>query len=370
VLALGDREYPDFCAFGHAVDHWLHAGGGTRLFDMIKVDGDDADAQRQWQQQIATVGAHGDLPDWQPAVYDRWRIVERRLLNPGSAGAPAFHIALEPSTDAKLEWEAGDIAEISPRHDPALVAQWLREAGLPGDVDVDETSLAAHLAASALPDAAAVRGRSPVDIVAMLRPLPHREYSIASIPADGQIHLLVRQTTGPDGLLGLGSGWLTEFAALGSDIAMRLRANANFRAPANGAPMILIGNGTGLAGSRAHLRQRAAEGIGSNWLIFGERNAAYDAFHAEELLAYVDDGTLGRLDRLWSRDTGGPRYVQEKIRSEAEPIRLQVEEGAVIYVCGSIDGMAPAVDIALREILGDKKVENMIESGRYRRDIY
>src|SRR5690606_9755984 len=44
VLALGDREYPDFCAFGHGVDRWLHAGGGRRLFDMIEMDGEDADA--------------------------------------------------------------------------------------------------------------------------------------------------------------------------------------------------------------------------------------------------------------------------------------------------------------------------------------
>jgi sulfite reductase (NADPH) flavoprotein alpha-component len=132
VLALGDREYPDFCAFGHQVDHWLHQGGARRLFDMIEVDGDDPDAQRQWQQQIASIGAHGELPDWQPARYDRWRLAERRLLNPGSAGGPAFHIVLEPVGDAARDWEAGDIAEVLPRHDPAAVGAWLARAGLDG----------------------------------------------------------------------------------------------------------------------------------------------------------------------------------------------------------------------------------------------
>ena len=45
-------------------------------------------------------------------------------------------------------------------------------------------------------------------------------------------------------------------------------------------------------------------------------------------------------------------------------------EGAAIYVCGSLDGMAPGVDAVLREVLGDERVETLLADGRYRRDVY
>ena len=36
---------------------------------------------------------------------------------------------------------------------------------------------------------------------------------------------------GPDGDLGLGSGWLTHVARLGDEIDLRLRSNRNFTRP-------------------------------------------------------------------------------------------------------------------------------------------
>ena len=47
-----------------------------------------------------------------------------------------------------------------------------------------------------------------------------------------------------------------------------------------------------------------------------------------------------------------------------------VDEGAAVYVCGSLAGMAPGVDGVLREILGDTQVEALLATGRYRRDVY
>jgi sulfite reductase (NADPH) flavoprotein alpha-component len=370
VLALGDREYDDFCAFGHGVDRWLHAGGATRMFDMIEMDGEDADAQRQWQQRIVSIGARGDMPDWEVPAYGRWCLVERRHLNPGSHGGPAFHIAIAPIGDTEADWLPGDIAEVAPRHGPARVAEWLADAGLDGSARVDGVTLADHLAGAILPDTVQGLAGDVADLVRTLRPLPHREYSIASIQADGCVHLLVRQVRDERGALGLGSGWLTELAPVQGEIAMRLRANGNFRPPEQAGPMILIGNGTGLAGLMAHLRQRAATGASPTWLLFGERSAALDAFHEEELLALQARGVLGRLDRTWSRDLQCGRYVQDAVTAGAEEIRAWVSSGASIYVCGSIAGMAPAVDAALRMALGDDQVESMSETGRYLRDIY
>lgn len=370
VLALGDREYPDFCAFGHQVDHWLHAGGARRLFDMIEMNGEDPDAQRQWQQQIVAIGALNDMPDWEPAAYGRWRLIDRQHVNPGSQGDPAFHIVLEPVGDTERDWQAGDIAEVAPRHDPTRIAEWLQAAGMDGNVQVDGATLIQHLSGALLPALADAAAMDPAELVRSLRSLAHREYSIASIPADGQVHLLVRQVRDDQNRLGLGSGWLTDIAPVGGTIAMRLRANANFRPPEGHKPMILIGSGTGLAGLRAHLRDRATAGKTPNWLLFGERSSALDAFHGQELEGWLVQGTLDRLDRTWSRDADCGRYVQNAVAAAGEDLRHWVADGAAIYVCGSIDRMAPAVDTAIRSALGDEVVEAMVEEGRYRRDIY
>jgi sulfite reductase (NADPH) flavoprotein alpha-component len=42
----------------------------------------------------------------------------------------------------------------------------------------------------------------------------------------------------------------------------------------------------------------------------------------------------------------------------------------VIYICGSLDGMAAGVDETLKALLGDRAVQDLIEQGRYRRDVY
>ncbi len=81
-------------------------------------------------------------------------------------------------------------------------------------------------------------------------------------------------------------------------------------------------------------------------------------------------GELQRLDVAFSRDQAEKVYVQDRLRASAETLAQWLEEGAVIYVCGSLQGMAEGVDRALREMLGDTEVERLLERGRYRRDVY
>ena len=375
VLALGDLEYGDsYCGFGRALDQWLHHAGASRLFDRIEVDGDDAGALRHWQHHIGQLGGRSDLPDWSAPRYGQWRLVERTLLNPGSPGGPAFHLALVPEAIADMDWEAGDIAEIGPRHAQETVAAWLAAAGLNGDAQVqrdDQTdTLAAIAARSQLPDATEVRGQLPQQVAEMLKPLPHREYSIASLPDDGGLQLLVRQMRTPDGRLGSGSGWLTGHAAIGDPVDLRIRSNPSFHPPADDRPVLLVGNGTGLAGLRAVLKTRLTAGQNRNWLVFGERSAAHDGFHGDELERWQLEGGLQRLDRVFSRDQAERRYVQHLLAECSEDVRQWVGENGAIYVCGSLEGMAPAVDAVLAEILGEEALEAMAADGRYRRDVY
>lgn len=323
VLALGDRDYEDFCAFGHDLDRWLRASGATPAFDLVEVDNGDAGALRHWQHHIGQWAGAPEAPDWAPPAYQAWRMVERRLLNPGSLGAPCFHVALEPVDPAHLAWAAGDIVEIGPRR--------RRD---------DENT---H---------------------------PHREYSIASVPADGALHLVVRQRRDAEGRLGLGSGWLTALAEVGDSVDLRVRRNEGFHAPPDDRPVLLIGNGTGVAGLRALIRERMARGHRRNWLVFGERQAAVDRLHVDELETWHAAGGIERLDLVWSREAHGPRYVQDRLLAAADDVRRYVADGATIFVCGSLAGMAPGVDAAFRAILDDRAVDDMLADGRYRRDVY
>ena len=381
VLALGDRSYVQYCAFGHALDAWLRHQGAQAMFDMVEVDNGDTGALRHWQHHLGVVSGRSDMADWSAPGYARWILSERRLLNPGSAGGAAFHLAFQPA-DAQqpLSWQAGDIAEIGPRNDPAKVCTLLDALQLDGGVPVHDqapsetTTLGEVLARSLLPhnaaELASLQGMSAQDLADAFQPLPHREYSIASLPQDGQLELLVRQTLLPDGSLGLGSGWLTAYLAEQGELDLRVRPNRGFHPPADDRPLILIGNGTGLAGLRAHMKARVALGLQRNWLLFGERSVQHDFFHRSEIEHWQALGMLERLDLAFSRDQAQRIYVQDRLREAAHLLQQWVDDGAAIYVCGSLEGMAGGVAQALSAILGEQVLESMAEQGRYRRDVY
>lgn len=362
VLALGDRSYRQYCAFGHALDGWLRHGGALPLFDVVEVDNGDGAALRHWQGQLAHLAGGAVTADWAPAVYQPWRLDFRHHLNPGSPGAPVHHLRLLPPDGVAADWQAGDVAEVGPGNDPALVAAALATLGLPA-------AMADELAFARLPDDLDTwRGLTPPEIRDRLEPLPHREYSIASIAADGGLELVVRQVVGPDGRLGLGSGWLTRHAMPGQPVRLRLRRNSAFHPPADGRPLILIGNGTGIAGLRAQLKARVAAGHGRNWLLFGERTRAYDSLFSDELAAWQASGHLSRLDLAFSRDGGG--YVQDRLAAAVDMLRAWVADGAAIYVCGSLDGMAGGVHGVLEQALGADALADMAADRRYCRDVY
>jgi sulfite reductase (NADPH) flavoprotein alpha-component len=157
-------------------------------------------------------------------------------------------------------------------------------------------------------------------------------------------------------------------------IDLRLRAHSNFRIGNNTQrPLILIGNGSGLAGLRSHLRARAMDSISGasrNWLIFGERNAAHDFYYRDEIEVWQKSGLLTHTDIVFSRDQAQRLYVQDRLRTRAELVKEWLADGAALYVCGSLEGMAAGVETALTEIIGATGVEQLIEQGRYRRDVY
>lgn len=319
VLALGDRSYSHFCGFGRRLASWLQASGARALFPLLEADRCDNTTTARWRQHIGNLAGDSGVPEQDPAPFESWRLLARDLLNPGSLGGPVYHIRLQPRSGALPHWEAGDLVQIS---------------------------------APAEPDAP-------------------RSYSIASVTAEGQISLLVRLHQRVDGSSGTASGWLCHETRCGDPIHLRLRAHPRFRLGANlQRPLICIGNGTGLAGMRAHLKTRIDDGRHDNWLIFGERQAAHDYLQRDELQRWQQQGQLAELDCCFSRDPGALRYVQHALAAHAARVRDWVDRGAAIYVCGSLQGMASDVHSTLQSVLGATRLAQLQADGRYRRDVY
>lgn len=375
ILALGDASYTKFCGFGHDLNTWLQHSHAMPLFDLVEVDRSDDGALRHWQYQLGILANNTEMADWKTPHYHAWQLNTRILLNKGSVGAPVFHLRLTSQTHT-LHWQAGDIAEVGPQNSQQAIDTFIEHLGLDGAHKFNSSRLTLR---EALQDKLlphddvgfqALAGLNAEDVMVRLKTIPHREYSIASIPQEHGIELLVRQSHYPDGRLGIGSGWLTEYAAMNSHISLRIRQNSGFHMPTNNLPLILIGNGTGIAGLIAHLKTRTHLGQGDNWLIFGERNAAYDFTFKSELLTWRDQGLLTKLDTAFSRDQSKQFYVQDVVREMHADILKWVNDGAAIYICGSARGMAPAVHHELLEILGETLLSTLTYTGRYRRDVY
>ncbi|SFP99648.1 sulfite reductase (NADPH) flavoprotein alpha-component [Geopseudomonas sagittaria] len=316
LLGLGDRQYQRFCGFGRQLHDWLQGQGARSLFAPVEVDNGDYSALQRWHARLGELT--GSTPPEAPAEpgFAEWTLRERQWLNPGSAAAPVWRLVFQ--VPAGQRWQAGDLVEILPR-----------QAGA--------------------------------------RP---RSYSIASLAEDGALELLVRLQLHADGTPGLCSGWLCVQLAEGATAPLRLRRNPGFRLAEDDRPLLLIGNGTGLASLRSLLRERTRRGQQRNWLLFGERSAAHDFLCRDELLAWQAEGLLQRLDLAFSRDQAERVYVQDRLREAAGELRAWLADGAAIYVCGSLKGMGEGVDGVLRELLGEAALVELQDSGRYRRDLY
>ncbi|MGJ3440631.1 sulfite reductase flavoprotein subunit alpha [Pseudomonas sp. Je.1.5.c] len=373
LLALGDRQYPHFCGFARRLQAWLGERGASSAFSAIEVDNADQAALQQWQQALGQLTGAQPVSAWQPPSFANWTLTRRELLNPGSQGQPVYLIGLQP--EAPASWQAGDLVDILPRNGQARVEAFLSGLGLDSETRVQRDGLseplAQALASRQLPVSREhLVGLHAQALVDALVPIGSREYSIASIASDGVLELIVRQERHADGNLGLGSGWLTEYLPVQGSVSLRLRRNSGFHLPEGPAPLILIGNGTGLAGLRSLLKARISEGEQRNWLLFGERNRAYDLLCGDELQGWLDSGDLQRLDLAFSRDQAEKVYVQDVLLQQAQALRQWLADGACVYVCGSLQGMAAGVDAALKGILGDDAVQRLVEDGQYRRDVY
>ncbi|MEM6162098.1 NADPH-dependent assimilatory sulfite reductase flavoprotein subunit [Erwinia sp. P6884] len=228
---------------------------------------------------------------------------------------------------------------------------------------------------------------NPEQLIALLRPLTPRLYSIASSQAesDTEVHITVgavRYEIDGRPRAGGASSYLADRLDEDGEVRVFIEHNDNFRLPANPeTPVIMIGPGTGIAPFRAFMQQRDNDGAaGKNWLFFGNPHFTEDFLYQVEWQRYVKDGLLTRIDLAWSRDQLHKVYVQDKIRANGAEVWRWINEGAHIYVCGDANRMAKDVEHALLEVVAehggmdtetaDEFLSELRIERRYQRDVY
>jgi sulfite reductase (NADPH) flavoprotein alpha-component len=332
MLVLGSPKLEGE-SFANRLNRRLRFCGALPLADPVEGEYRDTGALRRWQQLLPILGGARDIADWASPEYAAWRLISREVINPGSEGAPMYDIWLQPE-DALPQWEAGTIAEIYPGPADQAIPDIIERPGAPM--------------------------RSP--------PLPHREYAVASVPAEDAVEVIIRLRSDAEGGFRIGSNWLCHEVQPGQRVALRLRPNPSFGPPADDVPMILIGYGSGIAGLLGHIKARRPGT--RNWLIFGERNSAYDCLMGKEIADWVSTGHLERCDLIFSRDSAKRRHVRHHLADVEAQVLDWILAGAGIYVCGNLSGMATDVDAELTRILGRDVLDAMIADGRYRREVY
>lgn len=362
------------------------------------------------------------------AVLENQRIVSRDC----EREVRHIELSLEGSS---LRYEAGDAVGVWPRNPAQLVEQWLTLLKLDGASEVEHDGRRQPLAdwlsqereltrltrplvlaqaevgghdelrrvlapGEQAAFSALLATHQPIDLlrrfpahwdaaalVAALRPLTPRLYSIASSPTlvgNDEVHLtvsVVAYTAHGSAHLGAASAFL---AAVGDDaqVPIFIESNERFRLPADRSrDVIMIGPGTGVAPFRAFVQERQASGAsGRNWLFFGNRHFQQDFLYQVEWQEALRSGALDRLDLAFSRDTGSRTYVQHRLRQHGRELYAWLRGGAYIYVCGDAAQMARDVHETLLEVIvshgrlpvdeAKRWLADLLQQGRYARDVY
>ncbi|HMJ91144.1 MAG TPA: sulfite reductase subunit alpha, partial [Candidatus Acidoferrum sp.] len=163
VLALGDKNYPDFCGAGRRFDIALEQRGAKRLLPRVDCDLDYESAASEWSERVLsalgeqeviseTVNSNQPSLITDSLITDHSRknpfparLIENRLLTSSGSGKEVRHVAISLEGSG-LNYEVGDALGIVPSNCSALVSDIIAALGCDGEEavkapDDSETSL-------------------------------------------------------------------------------------------------------------------------------------------------------------------------------------------------------------------------------------
>jgi sulfite reductase (NADPH) flavoprotein alpha-component len=431
VLALGDTSYPLFCKAGEDVDEQLQRLGGQRIVSLQRCDTDYQSEATGWFSQVLTqlttagssapvqaVGAPVAKKATGKKTY-KGTILTNINLNDRGSSKSTYHIEIGVADE--IDYQPGDSIGIIPENPKSVVDTILALAfsnnGTPITFRNETDSIFNHLKkrinVAWLPErvvkqyAAIIKQDIPEtkiglvdllkiypvkdvqqfhEVVAILEPITPRLYSISSSPAahSGEIHITVARDTfyiNQEAKYGLCSDFLSQHLSPDSEIEFYIHKNNQFRLPAAGKDVIMIGPGTGIAPFRSFLAERDATGAeGRNWLFFGDQHFVSDFLYQTELQNWLQTGALTNINLAFSRDQKYKVYVQHRILEKAAELWKWISSGAYIYICGAKEPMSMDVEYAFLQVIqryGSKTDEQAIqyldqlkEEGRFLKDVY
>jgi len=314
VLALGDRTYEHYCAFGERLGEWAR-GTGAKVY-VVTVDNQSASDLAQWDDMMLANGLPAldeavseELQDWHVVTCDEIAQGDTRPIEVSRPG-PLFRVGLRPTTGAIPPFKVGDLFE------------WQDADGA------------------------------------------RREFSIASLPTDEVLQLIVRRVELPAGAIGRASSALTA-ADPSQRLQAKLRSFPNFHETAGDGPLLAIASGSGWGGIRSHVLA-AMEKNRPVCLIYGERGPEGDSSVFAEMRTWQESRELEKLSLTLSREpTSSARYVQDYITQNDRALaRFLLCDGAIV-VCGAV-AMTDAVSNSLQLALGSQWLDDARNSGRLR----
>ena len=225
------------------------------------------------------------------------------------------------------------------------------------------------------------------EFISILPPLRPRYYSIASsnLVTKDAVHLTVgninHTTRTGRRHLGLASNYLAGLKA-GDEVAVFIKdTKSNFRLPNNAdLPVILVGAGTGFAPLRGFIHERHALGSKENTILFFGCRDESDYIYKDEIIEFVDNGTLAKVEVAFSRKQDAKVYVQHKIVANSAIVNELISRGAHLYICGDAKYMAPAVRAAFCDVFKKERgidqnqaehfLTELTSTGRYCEDVW
>ncbi|KAG8732144.1 hypothetical protein FRC11_000489 [Ceratobasidium sp. 423] len=179
--------------------------------------------------------------------------------------------------------------------------------------------------------------------IASLPVMRLRQYSISSSPLWNPSHVTLTFGIVAQGqFLGVASNYLANLRR-GDRVQVSVRPSSKaFHPPIDpSVPMVMFAAGSGMAPFRGFIQERAMQKkagreVGKSLLFFGCRNPGEDYIYADELAEWQVLGVVDARPAFSraSEESGGKKYVQDRVWADRELVRGHDKQNAKFYTCG------------------------------------